>query len=67
MKKICEVCNDNFTGHFNSKYCSSQCKEKALKKYHSEVLFPDIDRVYKFQLKNIKGQKWSSKCYNLTA
>lgn len=71
MKKICKDCNDDFVGHHRREYCSSQCQEKALKKYlkkyHSEVFFPEIDKKYKYQLKNIKGQKWSSKCYNLTA
>lgn len=63
MKKICKVCNDDFVGHPNRKYCSSQCQEEA----RIGVLLPDIDRAYKHQLKNIKGNKWSSKCYNLTS
>lgn len=62
MKKICEVCNDDFVGHFNRKYCSSQCQEEALKRYHSEVLFPDIDKAHKFQLSDKNGKffhyKW---------
>lgn len=60
MKKICEVCNDDFVGHPNKKYCSSQCQEEA----RIGVLLPQIDKKYKHQLKNIQGQKWSSKCYN---
>lgn len=62
MKKICAVCNDEFAGHYKSKYCSSQCREEAFtkrnKEYYSEVLLPDPSKVYKFQLSNATGAKW---------
>lgn len=60
MKKICKVCNDEFTTPFKRLYCSSKCQRD----YRFGVFIPDPNKKYKHQLTNIQGHKWSSKCYN---
>lgn len=60
MNKKCIICNDDFTTTKYRLYCSTKCQREA----RVGILVPDPKKKYKYQLKNIKGQKWSSKCYN---
>jgi len=44
---ICKICNKNYEGHFNSKYCSKICKKKGKSK---------VNLKYNNKIKNLKQQ-----------
>lgn len=51
MKKICKVCNDEFTDEKYRIYCSSKCK-------HGGVFYP-TKKKYKHKLNDVSSQSWS--------
>lgn len=57
MKKICKVCNDDFTTTTPRIYCSSQCAKEAFQ----GVLLPDPNKKYPHQLSDVNGKHWHYK------
>ncbi len=58
MKKICKVCNGEFTTTTPRIYCSSQCQKEA----SQGVFLPEIGKIYKHQLTDVNGKYWHYKC-----
>lgn len=54
MKKICKVCNDDFTSPKYKLYCSSKCA-----KYGAEgVFYPDPNKKYKHPIPKNQEPAW---------